>query len=204
MLEVFVAQIPQNGEMGVLFPKSRHEEVQAVKNQKVKREKYYAWLLLEKAIAQVFQKPMQDFSFEKCNTGKWLCDQFEFSLSHSHGVVAVAISDFPVGVDIQKIQCVQGDIADKILMEEELKRYQTLEKAGKMEEKTQFLLACFCKKESLFKQKNQIKCDFNTFKNLQGKTEITTLVFGENRYCLSVAMGSAFVKNQMRVQEITL
>ena len=41
------------------------------------------------------------------------CDKFFFSLSHSHGAVAVAISDNPCGIDIEKRSEFMRKCADK-------------------------------------------------------------------------------------------
>ena len=79
----------------------RQKEIESCSNFKVKQEKFYIWKLLEKALKDSLGEDIHDVVFQKLDNGKWVCDKCHFSLSHSHGIVCVAISDTFVGVDIE-------------------------------------------------------------------------------------------------------
>lgn len=82
-----------------LFLRKRKDAIEKCKNELHKKQKYCVWKLLEYALArQGFDVPVVDFSFEG---GKWIASGIRFSLSHSYDYVAVAISDYPIGIDIQ-------------------------------------------------------------------------------------------------------
>jgi len=81
----------------------RKKEIESCGNLKVKQEKFFIWKLLEKALKESLDIDIKDVEFHKLENGKWVCDRCQFSLSHSHGVVCVAISDSFVGVDLEYI-----------------------------------------------------------------------------------------------------
>lgn len=58
--------------------------------------------LLRKAVFENFNK--KDFSFKRKENGKIITDFCYLSLSHSSDMSVCAISDMPVGVDIEKIK----------------------------------------------------------------------------------------------------
>jgi phosphopantetheinyl transferase (holo-ACP synthase) len=186
VVDVYVAEIPSNVPLGEVYPLSRQEEIKAVKSEKVKREKYCAWKLLEYALYRSFGKRIEDVGFVKHATGKWTCDVCELSLSHSHNVVCVALSNAPVGVDVEKIEMPRGNIADKVLSEREKAEYSLLEG----EQKNAFLIRVWAKKECLFKEKNIKALSFEEFKNQDGGVFEQTLTFADGEYALAVATNS--------------
>ena len=150
VLAVFTAAIPNEVCVAGVYPPLRNDDIVNSASEKVRKEKFCAWKLLEYAFLQVFGKAMREISFTRSQNGKWACDFCYFSLSHSENMVAVAISDAPVGVDIEKIAPVknQARMAEKILTETELAEYQRLALSPAANE---FLLEAWTKKESLFK-----------------------------------------------------
>ena len=181
--DIYVAEIPQNAPLGEVYPRARQEEIENAKSEKVKREKYFVWKLLEYALHRSFQKKIEDVGFVKYATGKWTCDACELSLSHSHNVVCVALSNAPVGVDVEKIEMPRGNIADKVLSEREKAEYSLLE--GK--QKDAFLIRVWAKKECLFKEKNIKALSLEEFKNQEGAVVEKTLTFADGDYALAVA-----------------
>ena len=150
VLAVFTAAIPNEVCVAGVYPPLRNDDIVNSASEKVRKEKFCAWKLLEYALLQVFGKAMREISFTRLPNGKWACDFCYFSLSHSENMVAVAISDAPVGVDIEKIAPVknQARMAEKILTETELAEYQRFALSPAANE---FLLEAWTKKESLFK-----------------------------------------------------
>ena len=151
VLAVFTAPIPNTVCVAGVYPPLRNDDIASCTSAKVRTEKYCAWKLLEYALLQAFGKDMREVSFTKSPDGKWNCDFCYFSLSHSENMVAVAVADCPVGVDIEKIGNLknQSRVAEKILSETELAEYKRIALCD--DSAKEFLLDVWTKKESLFK-----------------------------------------------------
>lgn len=147
VLNVYVASIPKDGKMGELVPKERDCEVKNCVNDTVRREKYYVWKLLEYALLHSFGKPLDKLGIRKTEFGKWVCDKYAFSLSHSSGAVAVAVSCQNVGVDLEAKRDIREGIYSKILSKAERDEYFALD----VREKNDWLLKKWTQKESVFK-----------------------------------------------------
>lgn len=152
VLDVYVAEIPQDTPLSTVYPPARDEEIKACGSQKVQREKYYAWKLLEYAAERTFGKKLKKIDFSKTENGKWECKEFAFSLSHSKNAVAVALSRKPVGVDIELFTPVKEGAAEKILSAAEKTEYEALSN----KEREEYLLKKWTQKESIFKRGNEV------------------------------------------------
>ena len=180
---VFVAQKQDVLSFGGLFPIKRQTEIDEVSNIEVKKDKYLVWKLLEYALQKSLNVDIKDVKFTKDETGKWLCDKCEFSLSHSKNVVCVAISKRPVGVDIEKINPQKDKFLEKILSDEEREDYQKL----KEKDKIGFLFDAWTRKESLFKKENIKDFSIKDFRMFSDKVYQQRLTFSDGEYSLSVA-----------------
>ena len=132
-----------------LYPKERYLEIAGCKNDRVKMEKYLVWKLLEKVVRDILKLNFDNLQFTKTENGKWLCPDFYFSLSHTDDLVCVAVSDSPVGVDVQIVHPIRTEIMHRILAPEERCDFDALPE----DEKSTFLLEAWCKKESIFKKR---------------------------------------------------
>ena len=131
-----------------LSSEARRLEIDGVKNEGVKREKCAVWKLLEDSVQAHFGVSPKDVSFRKSESGKWKCDICEFSLSHSRDLVAVAISDEPVGVDIELYdERKLLRIASRLLTGDELKELDALSE----EKKGEYIIKAWTGKEAAFK-----------------------------------------------------
>ena len=140
---VYIANIPSSGEIKPVYPLARQIEIENCKNEKTRREKYHAWKLLAFAVGD-----LERFRFEKNQNGKWQCDGFAFSLSHSKNAVAVAISKTAVGVDIELYKNKpQESVVRRIFTEEERTIFQSLNER----ERAEFFTRKWTEKESVFK-----------------------------------------------------
>ena len=148
--DVFVAKIP--AEMGneTLYPAERNDEVQACSHEGVKRQKYYAWKLLEYALERTFAFKIRNLSFTKTKQGKWTVPNCFFSISHSENAVAVAVSRDEIGVDVERIASPKNGYIKKVLTKAENAQFSELP----IEEQTQFLIGKWTEKESIFKREN--------------------------------------------------
>ena len=144
---VYYAKIPKDMGEVELYPKERADEIKGCKNENVRREKYYAWRLLEYAVKDALRLDFNNLKFTKLPSGQWICDGCCFSISHSCGVAAVAVSGGDVGVDVEVVHDIDSRIADKVLTDGELSYYKAL----KYEEALGYLIDTWCKKEAVFK-----------------------------------------------------
>ena len=184
VLDVYIAEIPADITVGEVFPKSRQEEISSCSCERVKREKYCAWRLLEYGLHRSLGKKLEDVEISKSENGKWNSPHVEFSISHSHDAVCVAISRKPVGVDIELLQSKINTerFCERILTDGEIAEYEKLS-----DSKLEFLLTKWSQKESLFKlsgEKSFIPKEQNTQK---GNVVSKTVSIAGQDYILSVA-----------------
>ena len=150
-LKVYISALPSVYEGKALYPKERQNEIERTKNPEQKKQKYFAWQLLQYAFSKEFGNEFESVDFSLDPSGKWLCDICEFSISHCDNFVAVAISDQPVGIDIEKISKPKAStFAGRTLNKKELAEYTLLSDA----ERTGFLIKKWTQKEAIFKALN--------------------------------------------------
>lgn len=162
---VYLSTFPFDTDKSI-YPKERKKEIDAVTNLKVKEEKFYVWKLLEKILCDKKDLPIKKVKFSKQNA-KWVADGFNFSLTHSKNVLAVAVAKNPVGVDIEFLDDERFFyLKDKILTDSEISEYSALPDCDKAD----YLARLWTVKESIFKMKNGdvfkpslIESNVNTF-----------------------------------------
>ena len=103
MTYVCFSPIPNGASDEPLYPMERQREIEKIKNPTVRREKYFAWKLLEKAVRLGMRLDFKSLKFNRLEDGRWLSPDFYFSISHSGGALAVAISSEPLGIDIEPL-----------------------------------------------------------------------------------------------------
>lgn len=101
--DVYVAQIPENPMAEPVFSPERRKVLEGTRNQELLHQRHYAWKVLEYAAARSFSLRPEALSFRRNLFGRWSCDAFHFSISHTRGFVAVAVSNSPVGIDIENV-----------------------------------------------------------------------------------------------------
>lgn len=118
-VRVYYAAIPEGECDFLVYPKARADEIFSIRNDRLKREKYYVWKLLEAAVESLGIN-FCHLNFTKNENGKWTCDKLCFSLSHADGAVAVAVSEMNVGIDIEKVGDRAQRVAKKVFSADEL------------------------------------------------------------------------------------
>ena len=183
-LDVYIAPLPEEDIGAPISSKERNEEIAATKNERVRREKYYAWRLLEHAVQKSFRIAPDELMAHRRENGKWHSEKIEFSISHCDGAIAVAVSTVPIGIDIEP-EDGRGNnrLAERTMTKSELKEYLALPEG----ERTAFFIRRWTAKEAIFKSKNQeafvpSSIDTKRAPYRQGKIEIA----GRN-YIYSVA-----------------
>ncbi len=182
LVDLYTAPIPE-GNPGSVFSALRQAQIESTVNPGLKRQRYFVWKLLEYAIAHSFGFSACDIAFHRDEQGKWQCKDCFFSLSHSKDAVAVAVSTIPVGTDIECAErVISPQLAEKVLTAAEKQVFSCLP----AEQQSDFLLAKWCSKESLFKagtstvfQPDRLEMDTGI--------AVRTLAIGEKDYCCAVA-----------------
>ena len=148
LLAAYVACVPEDLRVGSVASPARMAEIARTKVEKHRRQRYCVWRLLEYAAEHSLGIPKEQIRFEKTASGAWRAEGFCFSLSHTDGAVAVALSHAPVGIDIEPLTtAIEEKLALRIMTESERATFTALPK----EERGAFALTAWCKKEALFK-----------------------------------------------------
>lgn len=160
------------------FPEERADEILSSKSEKVRRQKTAVWKLLLFAAKEIFGLSANEIRFGKTADGKWICDKFWFSLSHTDGAAAVVIAEKPCGTDIEYAPKYFEKAAYKSFISSFLRRIGENDGCGAEE-----ALKLWTKKESVYKLSGD---GVFSPKKIDVKNEnVVTEVIGD--YVLSVA-----------------
>lgn len=183
-VHVYVMNTPFFTEGGI-YPPARQREIESCKNEEVRRAKFYVWKLLERSLAQSFCLKMESMDFELTPNGKWVSPQCHFSLTHSGSMVAVALSEAPVGVDAERADEARftQKLAQRILTENEKTEYW----GADMGARSAVLGRIWTKKEALFKCEGEGAFLPDKVDTAGGSFLSKELLCGGERYFLSVA-----------------
>lgn len=100
LLDVYIMKVSGGITVDSVYPPERDRQLRETKTVNSRLERYAVWKLLEIAVKNSFSLSLEQLSFKE-ESGKWSCNELFFSLSHSHGAVAVAVSNGVCGVDIE-------------------------------------------------------------------------------------------------------
>lgn len=103
------------GEVISEFPFDVQCEINKHKERDHYEESLGAWYVLKEALSKDFNININDLKLKHNDYGKPFYDEISFNISHSYGLVAVAISSTWCGVDIEKITDVSLKLSEKIL-----------------------------------------------------------------------------------------
>ncbi len=102
LLSVYLTETRDEEVIEKLYPSLRDREIKTARVT-VKSQKYAAWRALEQGLLHALGLSMRELKFKRDRFGKWTCDRCFFSIAHTKGFVAVAVSDAPVGVDLENL-----------------------------------------------------------------------------------------------------
>lgn len=156
------------------LPAWRRAKVEGLKKTEDKVRSVAAFLLLARALQDRGIDPVPEFAYEAWGKPYLPGYPVHFSLSHCENGVVCAVSDVPVGVDVQDEMEFSPKLADRICSPEERASLAAAEAPGKA------LTALWTKKEALAKCNG--KGLGERFSSLEG--EVFTL--RRPGYCLSV------------------
>lgn len=183
-IHVFIAKYPFAVSTDYL-PEARRAEIDACADADVRQAKLYAFKLLEIALSRTYSKSIRDCNFVKSTSGKWTMDFCEFSISHSNCVVTVAVSDMPVGVDVERIDRARFD--DKLRRRIFTPAEEKLAQRMTEEQKRDYANKLWTVKEALFKRNNGKTFVASKLDALTSRCETIVVNDGDDNYYLSVA-----------------
>lgn len=133
-----------------VYPPERDAEIRSCGSDSLRAAKYAAWQLLAFAGHRSLGVDMERLTFRKARSGQWTCGGMYFSLSHTDTTAAVAVSNAPVGVDLEAPDDMgrrfpEGvrKLADRCMTDAEKSLYPPTD--------TGFLV-CWTRKEAVFKR----------------------------------------------------
>ena len=183
IVDVYVGVIPEKLKITSLYPKERAKEIKACSNDRVKREKYCAWKLLEYALNRTFGAKFKELEFTKGENGRWSTPTHHFSISHTDGLAAVCVSRANVGVDIEKESDKLLSVVPRLLTDSELLEYEQLGEENRLS----YLGTKWTQKESIFKSLNEKSFIPHKIEVKEYQTYTREIEADGNKYYLSVA-----------------
>ena len=175
IFDIYISQIPQDITIEDVYPPERAEYISNASLDKVKHERYYVWKLLEYALNRSLGVNMKDIKFKHEKSGKWTANGVNFSLSHSKGFVACAVSNNEVGIDIENEEEFLRKHNDKQIKAMFKRCVSKKEEVPSCISAIDFMLM-WTKKESIFKASNSkkflpSKIDANSYKTISFRAD---------------------------------
>ncbi len=148
---IYLMEIPRPCPDTAVYPPRRDAEIRNCGHDGLRAAKHAAWQLLAFAGRKSLGLDTDRLTFRKTRSGRWTCDEMFFSLSHTDSVAAVAVSNAPVGVDLEETDRLSrrftGDsvqeLYDRFLTDGEKQLYQPTDEG---------FLTCWTRKEALYKR----------------------------------------------------
>ena len=88
-------------------PAEREREIAACSDPSVRQARIANWALLRLAAKHAFSLDPDGIGFMKNRHGGWTSDRFFLSFSHADGYCCAAVSNAPVGVDLETVESFQ-------------------------------------------------------------------------------------------------
>ena len=161
-------------------------QVNKYKEENQRKRSFFSWYLL---YLKFLERKINAFNLkvEFNENGKPLIEGINFNISHSHNLVAVAISSHEVGIDLELIEDKDNSkIAKKIMNEEEYQKYL---------KNKEYFYKVWTKKEAYLKRKG-LALDFALNKDYKIDDVVSYYIQDEddNNYYLSVSPSSSRVE----------
>ena len=152
----------------------RFEKLKRLSNENVRRTSFFAGMLFQKGLQEIYGIEKDDISISENENGKPELSTdpaIHFNISHSGKYVGVAFSDSDVGLDIEYKDDRGGKIASRMFTEAER---LFIESADNEDEKKKNFLVIWTRKESFLKYIGEgIRRPLNSFNVISGDSGMT-------------------------------
>ncbi len=152
--DVYIAEVTDVPEAPGIACSERENEILGCRNGALKAAKYSDWMLLGHAAERSLALDISSLDFRKTAQGKWTCGSFEFSLSHAGEFVAAAVSNRPVGVDMEIVSEFEEKRGKKAA-DGIRRRFFTSGEKKLYPDDIEGFLCCWTKKEAEFKRRGK-------------------------------------------------
>ena len=149
------------------LPKSENLRIEKIKNEKKKRLSFFSRVLLSEMYEREFKKKLPEISYTEEGKPYFKSKECFFSISQSEDFVAVAISDFEVGVDIQS-DYENEDTLKKLEKRFDLEVFDNAEEDKENEIQFSFF-DIIEEKENVVLKENKTKCFGSKFGKNEGE-----------------------------------
>ena len=186
---VYVSTFDSDVAVESVEPAIRNEMIQRCTNQRAKQQRYCVWRLFDYALRDCYDGGVADFDFYVDDNGKWQTHYcISFSLTHCNNVVAVAVCNHAVGIDLEAVSHFtrhvgSADFAERVLTDNE----QLLLQDVSIEARAELLAKLWTKKESFFKLRGSSAFVPKSIDTTIKPARSQLLTLGGEQYVLSVA-----------------
>ena len=160
------------------LPAYMKERIKSITAAKTITQKRCAYGLLAYAIKERFGMPWLEDTTYLSPTGKPLANDYYFSISHTQDIVAVAVHESPVGVDVESTnRQISREVFSRMLHQQE-----------KMNSSLPPAICVFTQKEAIFKKQGKEKAFIPAKINTTGeRTKTIEFSYEGQPYLLTVA-----------------
>lgn len=200
---VYVSTFDSDVVVGDVEPAIRNELIQRCTDTLTKQQRYCVWQLLDYALRDCYNGGVKDFNIYVDNNGRWNThNTVEFSLAHSNNVVAVALCNHFVGVDIEAVErfthLVNNDsFVKRVLTDNE----QLVLSNTPADKRAEMLATMWTKKESFFKLRSRSAFVPTSFDTTVKPAHSQLVTIDGIQYALSVAR---YIPSKIEVKQVEI
>ena len=184
-----------------IIPKERMEKIDKFRNRDKAKKHLLSNAFLQYGLSEVLNIPMEEITYAYgeygkpgiIHNGKDMREQVDFNLSHSGNYAVLAVSDRPVGIDVECLKKPRMAVAERFFCKKE---YEDILKAEDLERENRFLEYWTMKEAYVKRTGNGLNTPLNSFLINRGRGGFSVvnqedIYFGtffieEKRYCVSV------------------
>ena len=198
---VYVSTFDSDQACGEVKPASRNEAIQRSTDRLAKQQRYCVWKLLDYALHDCYGKGVGEMDLYLDDNGRWNCrNGVDFSLAHSNNVVAVAIFNHAVGLDLEAVSRFARHVDNDVFVQRVLTDgEQRLLRNVSREHKTELLAKLWTQKESIFKLESRSAFVPNRIDTTTQSATCQLLTINGELYALSVATHPADINANIAI-----
>ncbi len=166
-----------------ILPRERKEAVDRAKNENVARKRLYTGAFLQYVLSAETGLPMERLQYEYNEWGKPVlaCSNLHFNLSHSGEYVVIAVSDAPVGIDVEHKTRGYEALSQRCFCKEE---YEDIMSLNNEDMRKQRFLKYWTMKEAYIKCVGEgMRIPLNSFLIRKGSGDVFRI--DRSAYCLA-------------------